>query len=445
MGQRIKISEVQAKDIVASGNVEAFRKIIPFEVNPDNAARYLSYLKKNPDKYNGAAFHLNRVGAIGGSSTIHTVNYYLQANGKEGFSSRFGSPQNLFLRSQLSVIGSSNIDPKWSRQGHIFEKGNLEMFADKYSATRRQDIEERLNAFTSEKYQWMSIEVDGVFEMPTEDGPILVLVDAKCLEKPPASVPYSHILQLNAYSLAAHEAGIVLDDVRLSYMDYGNADVIVHSVAQSENLQRLIVDSNNYFYDNFISQGVYPEKIITPKNTIDLTNELKGKAKELASKMQVARQYKDIAENMEIEAKTGLAEIFKDNIHGHSVPLDFNKKDVLGTSLVDVRGTVDLDSDAIEVYLDDMGFDTSSMKVLIPHIADSQYEKLRDVLYSAGVHPADFLSTQKEIDPSKLDDLVKILSVEGVNPHDYLKSKICLLYTSPSPRDQRGSRMPSSA
>ena len=25
------------------------------------------------------------------------------------------------------------------------------------------------------------------------------------------------------------------------------------------------------------------------------------------------------------------------------------------------------------------------------------------------------------------------------------KSKICLLYTSPSPRDQRGSRMPSSA
>ena len=32
---------------------------------------------------------------------------------------------------------------------------------------------------------------------------------------------------------------------------------------------------------------------------------------------------------------------------------------------------------------------------------------------------------------------------------DYIKnanmSKVCLLYTSPSPRDQRGSRMPSSA
>ena len=28
---------------------------------------------------------------------------------------------------------------------------------------------------------------------------------------------------------------------------------------------------------------------------------------------------------------------------------------------------------------------------------------------------------------------------------DYVKKSICLLYTSPSPRDQRGSRMPSSA
>ena len=33
--------------------------------------------------------------------------------------------------------------------------------------------------------------------------------------------------------------------------------------------------------------------------------------------------------------------------------------------------------------------------------------------------------------------------IERINQFDHLK--ICLLYTSPSPRDQRGSRMPSSA
>ena len=34
----------------------------------------------------------------------------------------------------------------------------------------------------------------------------------------------------------------------------------------------------------------------------------------------------------------------------------------------------------------------------------------------------------------------------GLRPAPYLASRgICLLYTSPSPRDQRGSRMPSSA
>ena len=32
-----------------------------------------------------------------------------------------------------------------------------------------------------------------------------------------------------------------------------------------------------------------------------------------------------------------------------------------------------------------------------------------------------------------------------IPPEDALRSVICLLYTSPSPRDQRGSRMPSSA
>ena len=32
-----------------------------------------------------------------------------------------------------------------------------------------------------------------------------------------------------------------------------------------------------------------------------------------------------------------------------------------------------------------------------------------------------------------------------MTPYDLTKGRICLLYTSPSPRDQRGSRMPSSA
>ena len=36
-----------------------------------------------------------------------------------------------------------------------------------------------------------------------------------------------------------------------------------------------------------------------------------------------------------------------------------------------------------------------------------------------------------------------ILGLEG--DEDILDINICLLYTSPSPRDQRGSRMPSSA
>ena len=37
------------------------------------------------------------------------------------------------------------------------------------------------------------------------------------------------------------------------------------------------------------------------------------------------------------------------------------------------------------------------------------------------------------------------LAIENMHDRPYLKGGVCLLYTSPSPRDQRGSRMPSSA
>ena len=39
----------------------------------------------------------------------------------------------------------------------------------------------------------------------------------------------------------------------------------------------------------------------------------------------------------------------------------------------------------------------------------------------------------------------KVDSTNPANVHEHVEAEICLLYTSPSPRDQRGSRMPSSA
>ena len=50
------------------------------------------------------------------------------------------------------------------------------------------------------------------------------------------------------------------------------------------------------------------------------------------------------------------------------------------------------------------------------------------------------LITHQEMAPTKLANGLAISDVEN----DVLKI-VCLLYTSPSPRDQRGSRMPSSA
>ena len=46
----------------------------------------------------------------------------------------------------------------------------------------------------------------------------------------------------------------------------------------------------------------------------------------------------------------------------------------------------------------------------------------------------------KDLPPSKVQSLNEVKTLESVR-----LSTGCLLYTSPSPRDQRGSRMPSSA
>ena len=52
---------------------------------------------------------------------------------------------------------------------------------------------------------------------------------------------------------------------------------------------------------------------------------------------------------------------------------------------------------------------------------------------------------QETVEPyvEKLDDKIKKLNSSRV--YKKITPKGCLLYTSPSPRDQRGSRMPSSA
>ena len=52
-----------------------------------------------------------------------------------------------------------------------------------------------------------------------------------------------------------------------------------------------------------------------------------------------------------------------------------------------------------------------------------------------------FASNSKKTGRTDWDDSAKLEALRNKNP----QKQSCLLYTSPSPRDQRGSRMPSSA
>ena len=52
---------------------------------------------------------------------------------------------------------------------------------------------------------------------------------------------------------------------------------------------------------------------------------------------------------------------------------------------------------------------------------------------------------QAESDLKKNFGVTNVIFIEGIPDGDLTKGHICLLYTSPSPRDKRQSRMPSSA
>ena len=76
----------------------------------------------------------------------------------------------------------------------------------------------------------------------------------------------------------------------------------------------------------------------------------------------------------------------------------------------------------------------------------SELMTVNPITLSSDSLAAEALST---IGTHRIDDIV-VLDPEGkptglVDTQDFARLKLCLLYTSPSPRDQRGSRMPSSA
>ena len=87
-------------------------------------------------------------------------------------------------------------------------------------------------------------------------------------------------------------------------------------------------------------------------------------------------------------------------------------------------------------------------------MAQNDYEAVDMVLVGAGIMSATLAVLLKELDPSIKLEIVELMdsgAVESSNPWNNAGTghaglcELCLLYTSPSPRDGLLSRMPSSA
>ena len=80
---------------------------------------------------------------------------------------------------------------------------------------------------------------------------------------------------------------------------------------------------------------------------------------------------------------------------------------------------------------------TAPLNRILPHLASPHHEG-RPKPFDHDFKPRDH---QLENSPANLEEIVAQLVEDDI----FVLSWNCLLYTSPSPRDQRGSRMPSSA
>ena len=74
-------------------------------------------------------------------------------------------------------------------------------------------------------------------------------------------------------------------------------------------------------------------------------------------------------------------------------------------------------------------------------VVAEQYEKLEHVVGSLNSKTRDLLLRERK----EFLAAYRAHSFRIQDELQELRAKVCLLYTSPSPRDQRGSRMPSSA
>ena len=74
-----------------------------------------------------------------------------------------------------------------------------------------------------------------------------------------------------------------------------------------------------------------------------------------------------------------------------------------------------------------------------------KYKSAKEGIPAEKQSKSEAISLCKNNAPANFDESVDVAFSLGIDPKDAEQNISCLLYTSPSPRDKRQSRMPSSA
>ena len=144
-----------------------------------------------------------------------------------------------------------------------------------------------------------------------------------------------------------------------------------------------------------------------------------------------------LLDDMDLERERGIT------IKSHAVQMDYKRGDEsFILNLIDTPGHVDFSYEVSRAIAACEG------ALLVVDAAQSIQAQTISNLYLAVDNGLEIIPVVNKIDlPSANTEVVvdEIVSLIGCNPDEVVLASACLLYTSPSPRDKRQSRMPSSA
>ena len=209
--------------------------------------------------------HIERLAGISGSEIGAAVG---TRSGMSTFDF-FGASDKTIVQTKLLRVPPSVPNAAMSR-GRVMESVARQMFHETYSPEPDAEAMTAITSFKgTDEMPWLIGTPDEIVKM----GGRRILIDYKVPGDASlmTEVSFGYKAQLHQYGLVAAQCGFPIDDYYLCVLDYKNWKVNMLRASKSPELERIIIETGNDLWFNYVLAGRIPERdfTVTEKASID--------------------------------------------------------------------------------------------------------------------------------------------------------------------------------